>query len=250
MEPLVSIITPVLNSADTIGQCMESIINQSYKNIEYIIIDGGSTDGTLDIIEQKRDRISHFKSEPDNGIYEAMNKGVRASTGYVVGILSADDCYADGSVIRSAVDTILKGYDSCYGDLQYVKRGNTEKVVRYWKSSEFSRDRFKRGWVPPHPTFFARKEIYDKYGLFNASLKISADYELMLRFLYRYRVSTAYIPKTMVKMRTGGKSTKNIRNIIKGYMECYRAWEMNGLKRSFYTILLKSMSAAPQFIRK
>lgn len=247
----VSIITVVFNSKDTIEHTIESVLSQNYKNIEYIIIDGGSTDGTVDIIKKYEDRLAYWVSEPDDGLYDAMNKGIKAATGDVVGILNSDDMYADSSVIEETVNVISKEkVDTCYGDLVYVDKNNTQKVRRQWKSGNFLRDRFKRGWMPPHPTFFVKREIYQKYGLFNTNFPIAADYELMLRFLYKLGCSTAYIPKVLVKMRTGGNSSPSLANTIKANIEGYRAWKVNGLKPNPVIFIIKPLSKIAQYNHK
>lgn len=244
----VSIITVVFNSKNTIEHTIESVLSQNYKNIEYIIIDGGSTDGTVDIIKKYENRLAYWVSEPDDGLYDAMNKGIKAATGDIVGILNSDDIYADGSVIEETVNIISKEkVDTCYGDLVYVDKDNTKNVIRYWNSGNFLRDRFKRGWMPPHPTFFVRREIYQKYGLFNTNFPIAADYELMLRFLYKSGCSTAYIPKVLVKMRTGGNSSPSLANTIKANIECYRAWKVNGLNPNPVIFIIKPLSKIAQY---
>lgn len=244
----VSIITVVFNSKDTIEHTIESVLTQNYKNIEYIIIDGGSTDGTVDIIKKYEKRLAYWVSESDDGLYDAMNKGIRAATGDIVGILNSDDMYADSSVIEESVNIISKEkVDTCYGDLVYVDKDNTQKVIRQWKSGNFLKDRFKRGWMPPHPTFLVRIEIYQKYGLFNTNFSIAADYELMLRFLYKLGCSTAYIPKVLVKMRTGGNSSPSLANTIKANIECYRAWKVNGLNPNPFIFIIKPLSKFSQY---
>lgn len=203
----VSIITAVYNGVRTIEDCIKSVAGQTYSNIEHIIIDGGSTNGTLDIIKKYSDRIACWISEPDNGIYDVMNKGIRVAAGDVVGILNSDYVYANDSVIETVVKTFSENKtDSCYGDLVYVNRNDIDKIVRHWKACDFYKERFRKGWMPPHPTFFVKKEVYEKYGYLNLDFPLAADYEIMLRFLYKYEVSTTYIPKVLVKMRAGGTS--------------------------------------------
>lgn len=247
----VSIITVVLNGKKTIEQTIKNILAQTHSNIEYIIIDGGSIDGTIDIIQKYEDQISYWVSEPDNGIYDAMNKGIRKSTGEIIGILNSDDIYADTNVIDNVVDLITKEKaQMCYGDLVYVDKNNTKKIVRKWRSGNYQKKRFNKGWMPPHPTIFAKKELYEKYGSFNTNFPISADYELMLRFLYKFECTTAYIPKVLVKMRTGGKSRPSASHTIKSNIECYQAWKINGLNPNPVTFFLKPFSKIPQFIIK
>lgn len=228
--PLVSIITAVLDNKNYIKTAIESVLSQKYANIEYIIIDGGSKDGTLDVINGYKDKIARIISEKDKGIYDAMNKGIRHASGEIIGILNSDDFYCDNEIIKTIVSEMeKKNADACWGDLVYVEKENTNKVIRYWKSSDYTPEKFKKGWVPPHPTFFVKKKIYDKYGLFNLDFPIAADYEIMLRFLEKNKVKPCYVSKTMVKMRIGGKSNKNLLNIVKGAIECFRSWKINKL---------------------
>ncbi|MDD2714831.1 MAG: glycosyltransferase family 2 protein [Candidatus Wallbacteria bacterium] len=245
----ISIITACFNSHDYIQQCLTSVQSQNHQNIEHIIIDGGSTDGTLRIIEQNRSRDSIVVSERDDGIYHALNKGISLATGDIIGFLHSDDLYNDQNVITDVCDEFVKSDpDSLFGDLIYVSRQNHNKVLRYWKSGEFRKGSFKWGWMPPHPTFFVKKEVYNKYGDFDTRLRIAADYEIMLRFLEKIKISTSYIPKTLVKMRIGGESNRNLKNIFLKSREDFRAWRINGLRCNFYTIFLKNILKLEQFI--
>jgi glycosyltransferase len=247
----VSIITAVLNNRDTIEDSIRSVLSQKYEDIEYIVVDGASSDGTVEIIQKYQDKIAKFVSEPDNGIYHALNKGLKMATGDIVGFLHADDVYAHGMVIDWVVSRIMNcNTDSCYGDLQYVHKKDSNKVFRHWRSCYYTDGLFKKGWMPPHPTFFVKREIYDEHGHFNTDFKIAADYELMLRFLERNKISTHYIPEVLVKMRTGGKSNRSLKNLIIKSSEDYKAWKINGLDGGLYTILLKNLSKIPQFFRK
>ena len=247
-QHMVSVITIVFNNRDRIESSITSVLKQTCKNIEYLIIDGGSTDGTVDIIKKYQDKISYWVSEPDKGIYDGMNKGIAAAKGDIIGFLNSDDVYADDEVIGTVIETIAKEtVDSCYGDLTYV--GKDGHVVRKWKSGDFSRNRFKKGWMPPHPTFFVKREMYQQYGGFNTNFLIAADYELMLRMLYRFGISTTYIPKVLVNMRTGGKSNKSLSNIVKANIECYHAWKVNGLNPNPGTFVLKPLSKIFQYLK-
>ncbi|MGA1846340.1 glycosyltransferase family 2 protein [Deferribacter abyssi] len=244
----VSIITVVYNNKDTIKDAIESVLSQTYKNIEYIIIDGASTDGTVDIIRNYGDKIDKFISEKDNGIYDAMNKGIKLASGDIVGILNSDDFYVDNRVIEKVVDVFENNNcDSLYGDLVYVNKDNIDKIVRYWKSREYKEGLFKKGWHPAHPTFFVKREVYEKYGMFNLDFKIAADYELMLRFLEKYKITTAYLPEVMVKMRVGGESNRSIKNIIRANIECYKAWKINKLQPPLLLGIKKPLSKIFQY---
>ena len=244
----VSIITAVYNGSETIEDCIKSVVRQTYSKVEHVIIDGGSSDGTLDIMKKYNDRISKWISEPDNGIYDAMNKGIKNATGDIIGILNSDDIYTNEFVIENVAE-IISAYnvDSCYGDLVYVERKNTDKIIRYWKAGNFYKDRFKKGWMPPHPTFFVKKSIYEKYGFLNLDFPLAADYEIMLRLLYKHNISTAYIPKLLVKMRSGGTSNPGIYT-IKAIVENYKAWKVNDLTPDPFTFVLKPLSKIPQFL--
>ncbi|WP_198018167.1 glycosyltransferase family 2 protein [Hippea jasoniae] len=245
---LVSIITVVYNNKDTIKDAIESVLNQTYENIEYIVIDGASTDGTVDIVKSYGNRIDKFISKKDNGIYDAMNKGINLASGDIIGILNSDDFYVDSKVIEKVVEVFKdKNVDSVYGDLVYVDKDDTDKIIRYWKSKEYKEGLFKKGWHPAHPTFFVKKEIYNKYGVFNLDFKIAADYELMLRFLEKYKITTSYLPEVLVKMRIGGKSNISIKNIIKANIECYKAWCINGLSPPFFLPVFKITRKLSQF---
>ena len=244
----VSIITISYNSEETIEDTIKSVIAQDYPNIEYIIIDGASKDGTLDIVEKYKEGIAKVISESDKGIYDAMNKGVELATGDLVGILNSDDLYATNDVISNVVNNI--GDAQClYSDLVYVDRENTDDVTRYWKSEEYQPGWFKKGWMPPHPTFFVRKECYDKYGLYSLSLKSSADYELMLRFIHKNKITVKYLPQTTIKMRVGGQSNVTIKNRLAANKEDRAAWRMNGLSPGTATVR-KPLSKLTQFLKK
>ncbi|MFH1005653.1 MAG: glycosyltransferase family 2 protein [Bacteroidota bacterium] len=244
----VSIITVCLNNKETIETTICSVLNQIYSDIEYIIIDGQSTDGTMKIIEKYKSRISKIVSEKDEGMYFAINKGISLATGEVVGILNADDFFFNEEVISKIVNELeKKKTDSVYGNLQYVYRNNPKKIFRNWKSLPFDLKLFFRGWMPPHPTFFVKRKCYERFGNFNTSLSISADYELMLRFLYKYRISTSYIPEVLVKMRTGGLSNITLSNRIRANKEDRLAWKLNGLKPKAFTLVLKPLSKLRQF---
>ena len=246
----ISIITVVWNNKETIKDAIDSILSQTYQDIEYIIIDGASTDGTIEIIKSYGDKITKFISEKDKGLYDAMNKGISLATGEVVGILNSDDFYNSNDIIQTVVDEFeSKEIDCLYGDLEYVDGIDTSKVIRYWKSKSYVDGLFEKGWHPAHPTFFIKKEFYDKYGTFNLDFKIAADYEIMLRFLLKHKLKPSYINKTFVKMRIGGASNNSISSIIKANLESYKAWKINGLYINPLMFLLKPVSKILQFIK-
>lgn len=210
-----SIITVCYNSAETIASTLDSIAKQSHADIEHIIIDGVSKDDTLNIIDRHKSKNTIITSEPDKGIYDAMNKGIKLASGDVVGTLNADDFYVNNQVISHIAEVFEDAtVEACYADLVYVSQENTDKVVRYWKSQSYQDGLFKSGWMPAHPTFFVRKSVYDRLGYFNLDCKIAADFELLFRFIEQHQIKTVYIPKVMVKMRTGGTTNKNIKNIL------------------------------------
>lgn len=246
----ISIITATYNSEKTIADTLRSVAEQNYPNIEHIIIDGASKDNTLVIVE-KYPHVKKVISEPDKGIYDAMNKGIQMASGDIIGILNSDDFYPDNKIIEKVVNTINNyNIESIYGDLNYVSENNPEKIVRTWKAKDFRKENFLKGWMPPHPTFFVKKEVYHKLGAFDLDLKSSADYELMLRFLYKHNVSTAYIPEVLVHMRAGGQSNASIKNRLLANKEDMLAWTKNGLKPKFYTTYLKPIRKIGQFIRR
>ena len=247
----ISIITATLNNRDTIEDCLNSIHSQSYKDIEHIVIDGSSTDGTLDLLGTYKESLSELVSEPDDGIYHALNKGLKLASGDIIGFLHADDMYADKEVLDDVMSNMERhNVESCYGDLLYVSKKNTEKTIRYWKSGPYEKGMFQKGWMPPHPAFFVKKSVYDQYGFFNTSFRIAADYEIMVRFLERNNISTCYIDKVLVKMRTGGTSNRKVKNILIKSAEDYRARKINHVNNALSTVLLKNLSKIPQFFSK
>jgi len=240
----ISIITAVRNSAATIRDCIESIRSQTVA-AEHILIDGCSTDDTLDIIKSNKLR---YISEADKGIYDAMNKGIRMASGEIIGILNADDFYENNRVLEKICRIFEdKNTDSCYGDILYVRPEDSRKVLRYWHSGEYHPNRFYWGWMPPHPAFFVRRSIYEKYGVFNLSLGSAADYELMLRFLLKYRISTTYLSDIIVKMRDGGVSNASLKNRIRANRMDRTAWKINGLKPYPWTLWMKPLRKLGQY---
>ena len=245
----ISIITVSYNSASTIKDTFDSIRIQNYKNIEYIVIDGGSNDNTLNIINSNKDIISNWISEKDNGIFDAFNKGVALASGDIVGILNSDDFYANKNVIDNVANAFSnQKVDSVYGNLLYVDPLNTNKIIRKWiDKSPYDRNRFNYGWMPAHPTFFVKKNKYNLHGVFNPSFRYAADYELMLRFLFKHKISSYHIPEILVKMRTGGNSNSSIKNRLKGSKEDLKAWQVNNLKQNYFIVVMKIIRKFKQF---
>src|SRR5579871_1013265 len=246
----ISIITATYNSAATIKDTLQCIQKQDYPFIEHIIIDGNSVDETLKIVSEFS-HITKVISEKDNGIYYAMNKGISAATGDVIGILNSDDIYTNDFILsRLAREFADESIDVVYADLQYVKHNDFDKVVRTWKTGSFNKKKFYYGWMPPHPTFFVRKKVYEEIGLFDLSLHSAADYEFMLRALLKYEMPVHYIPEILVKMRAGGVSNATFKNRIKANREDRMAWKINGLQPYFFTLYAKPIRKIPQFIKK
>ena len=242
-----SIVTPVYNDP-RVSRALDSILAQKYnEDLEIIVIDGGSGRPTLEVLERYRQWIHILVSEPDRGVYDAMNKGIRLATGDVIGILNADDRYNDDQVLRDVASVMEDPkIDACYGDLVYVDA--QDRVVRYWKSGSYRPIKFYFGWMPPHPTFFVRKRVYEQYGDFDLDFPIAADYELMLRFILKHRISVGYIPRVLVRMSVGGQSNRSLSNIVKANLEVWRAWRKNGLSFGFFVPVLKPARKVVQFI--
>lgn len=244
----ISIITACFNSERTIAGAIESVLSQDYRDVEYIVVDGKSSDRTLSVVEKYRSRITRVISEKDHGIYDALNKGIGLATGEVIGFLHSDDYYAHPGILSSVAAEFVSGNaDSVYGDLQYVDKENPQRVIRHWKSGAYHKNIFLSGWMPPHPSFFLKRECYERFGTFNTSLKSAADYELMLRMLHKHGISTAYLPKVLVKMRVGGQSNASLINRIRANREDRKAWEINGLKPGLLTLWLKPLSKIKQY---
>jgi glycosyltransferase involved in cell wall biosynthesis len=249
----ISIVTACYNSVATIGDTLKTIQMQTHQNIEHIIIDGGSTDGTLEILEKNKAHIAHLTSEPDNGLYDAMNRGVKKATGDIIGLLNSDDMLAHDQVLANVAKALADPtIDACYGDLVYVDQHNTKKIARYWKSSPYNPEFIAKGWIPAHPTFYARKEVHDKYGmLFDLDYKLAADYELLLRLLFTHKINATYIPDLMIKMRLGGTTNKSLKNIFNQNKEIMRALNNHNYQYSPLKMLCsKLIDRAKQYQRK
>lgn len=246
----ISIITVVYNNDKTILDAMQSVFCQTYKNIEYVIIDGGSKDKTVSLINAYKDKLGYFVSEKDNGLYDAMNKGIKACTGDVIGILNSDDLYQDSNIIEAVMDEFNNNpeLDILYGDLVYVKSENTDIVVRNWKSKEYYDRFFENANVPPHPSLFVKREVYKEAGLFDLQYKLAADYELMLRMFKKYHFKSKYFNRLIIKMRLGGATNQSFINIFNQNKEILIAWKNNGLKAPFYLMPLRIFKRLVQFI--
>ena len=288
----VSIITVSYNSAKTIGDTISSVQKQSYKNIEYIVVDGNSTDGTIEIVKQYLDSskdvsqdvsqdamqgrsegasqdlpedlsknlpqdlsigalqgvVTKFLCERDKGIYDAMNKGLALATGDIIGVLNSDDFYCSNDVIEQVVLAFQNNNTDClYGDLNYVDPVDTSKIIRKWRSGSYSKENFLKGWMPPHPTFFVKKSCYENFGTFDTQFKSAADYELMLRFLFKESCSAQHLLKVMIHMRAGGVSNVSLKNRLRANREDRLAWKINGLKPKWFTLLRKPLSKLTQY---
>jgi len=244
-----SIITVVYNNERTITDAIESVLGQTYKNIEYIVIDGNSTDGTVDRIAPYHRNIHHFVSEKDKGIYDAMNKGLALATGDVIGILNSDDVYADNGILEEVMHVFQEdpSMDMVYGDLVYVQPDNLTIVVRNWRSTPYYDRYFEDGHVPPHPSLFLRRSVYQQAGLFNTEMKLAADYELMLRVFKKHKFQSRYLPKLFVKMRLGGSTNKSWKNIILGNQEILKAWKINNLSAPLLLMPYRMIKRLAQF---
>ena len=247
----ISIITVSFNSAKTIKETIKSVLTQDYNNIEYIIIDGGSSDETINIVKSYSEKISYFISEKDNGIYDAMNKGIKAATGDIIGILNSDDFYPNSFVLSNVARSFEKyNCDAVYGDLVYVKAKDTTQIKRYWQAGNYNTSKIKNGWMLPHPTFFVKKVMYDRYGLYNTDLKSAADYEMILKLLYKENISVQYIPMILVKMRMGGASNSTFLNRIRANKEDGLAWTKNQLNKPMFVRIKKPLQKVIQFFKK
>ena len=246
----VTLITATYNSEKFLEDCIVSVINQRYKNIEHIIVDGKSTDGTIAIIKKYESQISRWISEADKGMYDAINKGMEIATGDVIGILNSDDMLDSEEVIGWIVKAFEEEkVDSIYGDLEYVDAIDTNKIYRIWKGKEYKRSLFHHGWMPAHPTFYFKRSLLSKYGGYENHYYSAADYEFMARYLYKYRVSSFYIPKLIVKMRRGGQSNSNLRQRFRANRRDYLAMKKNNIPFAFFVSILKPLSKVHQYYK-
>lgn len=246
----ISIVTACYNSASTIEETLLSVATQRYHDFEHIVVDGESTDETPAIIARRRESIATILSERDHGMYDAMNKGIALATGDVIGFLNADDVYSDDTVLAQIASAFEhKDVDACYADLVYVDRMNPRRVVRYWKSQPYREGLLASGWMPAHPTFFVRRDVFREHGGFDLTFPHQADFDLSVRFFLKARIRAVYIPRVLVRMRSGGASS-GIMHIIRGNIEAYRACRKNGLNVSPLFIVRKIISRVPQFFDK
>ncbi|MGM0559047.1 MAG: glycosyltransferase family 2 protein [Myxococcota bacterium] len=245
----VSIITVCQNAAETIGNTLQSVGGQTYADIQHIVIDGASTDGTRAVVERFGARVDEFVSEPDGGIYDALNKGLELASGELVGVLHADDFYADAGVIEGVVSAQREADSDCvYGDLIYVDRDDPGRTVRTWRAGELARSKLERGWIPPHPSFFASMEVCEAVGRYDTSLTLAADYDWMLTALYDLGASASYLPDTLVHMRTGGASNRSLSNRLRAHREDRRVMRRHGIAKGPLKPLLKPFSKIPQLV--
>ena len=243
----ISIITVVYNREATIARAIASVQSQTYQNLEHIIQDGGSNDGTIDIIKRMSNSNTSLQARLDNGIYDAINMGIERATGDVIGLLHSDDFLASTEIISKIACTLKdQNYDGVYGDLQYVSAKNTSRVVRDWKAGAFSKKSLRFGWMPPHPTVYLRRKVFDQLGVYNTDFKISADYDAMLRYLGLGQVQLAYVPEVLVKMQTGGASNQSLRNVFLKTIEDYTALKTNKVG-GIGALLVKNVSKVKQF---
>jgi len=245
----ISVITAVYNNRDTIAAALDSVLAQTYPDVELVVIDGASTDGTREVLERYADRLAVLVSERDGGIYEALNKGVAMASGDVVGFLHADDLLAGPSVLATIAAAFAAGADGVYGDLLYVRKQDPDRIVRYWRSRAFAPELLKWGWMPAHPTLYLRREVYRDHGSFDTSFRIAADYDFMLRILRPGTLQLRHVPEVLVKMRVGGASNRSLRNLWRKSCEDLRALRINHVG-GVGTLVCKNLSKVRQFFRK
>jgi glycosyltransferase len=243
---VISIVTPCLDSVGVIADCLDSVARQRIP-VEHVLVDGGSSDGTLQFL-QECERPIELLPEPVTGIYAAVNAGIEATSGDIVGVLNADDYYVADDVLAAVADVFRDpAVDACYGDLEYVAAGNTNRVVRSWKAGDFGRDRFFNGWMPPHPSLFFRRAVYERYGLYREDLGTAADYEFMLRVFVKHGLEARYLPRFLVRMRTGGASNRNPVARWRANRNDARAWKVNGLRPRPWTVIAKPLRKVGQW---
>lgn len=247
MALTISVITAVLNRAGTIGESLASVHAQTWPWVEHILIDGGSTDGSLELIQSRRDRLALLVSEPDGGIYEALNKGLALATGGVVGLMHSDDFYPHTQVLERVARIFDDpAVDGVYGDLDYVSRSDPSRIIRHWRSGAYQPSRLARGWMPPHPTLFLRRTVIEQWGGFDTTFRIAADYDAILRYLALGHIRLAYVPEVLVKMRLGGESNRSLTHVLRKSREDYIALRRNNVG-GVGALIWKNMSKLRQF---
>ena len=234
----ISIITATYNSGSTLRDTIESVLRQTYSDIEYIVVDGASKDNTMDIVREYEPQFNgrmRYVSEPDKGLYDAMNKGIAMATGDVIGILNSDDFYTDNDILEHVAAELTQNpnTDAVYGDIHFVSDSDLNKPVRYYTSKYFRRWQMRLGFIPAHPSFYCRRDVYEKYGSFDDSYRVAADFELLLRFIFVHRIEIKYLPFDFVTMRTGGASTSGFKSYRNGYKEHRKAYRNNGVYSNF-----------------
>lgn len=244
----ISVVTAVFNREGTIRAAIESVQSQSYQNVEHVIQDGGSKDGTLKVVREMATNETKLLSESDEGIYDAINRGIVRASGDVIGLMHSDDLFAGPDVLEHIADAFASSnIDGVYGDLQYVASDNPDRIIRYWRSGQYHPDLLRKGWMPPHPTLYLRREVFERQGLYDTSFDIAADYDAMLRYLVKGNIHLAYIPKVLVKMRVGGESNRSLERILRKSREDLRAIRNNGVG-GLGTLAAKNFSKIEQFI--
>lgn len=250
IEPVtlkISIITAVYNRVESVGQSLESLQSQTYKNFEHVVVDGASTDGTVALLNSHRDRIAVLVSERDKGIYDALNKGLALATGDIVGLMHSDDFFASNRVLEKIAAAFDDPHvDGVYGDLDYVAKDDPRRIIRRWRSGEYNQRKLARGWMPPHPTLFLRRSVIEKWGGFDTSFRIAADYDQMLRYLAKGNIRVAYIPEVLVKMRVGGESNRSFSRILRKSKEDYLALRKNHVG-GILALVMKNLGKLGQF---
>lgn len=248
----ISIITATFNSEKFIRTAIKSYADQTFDEKELIIVDGKSTDDTLEILTDNTQHINTLVSEKDKGIYDALNKGIELAQGDIIGILHSDDFLAHDEVLEKVSQRFIENptIDAIYGDLQYIDRQNPQKIIRNWISGDYNIRNFEKGWMPPHPTLFIKKECFKKFGNYNLSYKSASDYDLILRFLFKNKINVSYIPEVLVKMRVGGLSNKSLQNRIRANKEDRLALKVNGVPSALWVSIIKPLSKLNQFWNK
>lgn len=246
----ITVITACLNRAATISDAIDSVRRQTHGDIEHIVVDGGSTDGTLAVLQQRGDSLARIISGPDQGIYDALNKGIIASTGSLIGFLHSDDVYADDDVLRSVAEEVEKrSLEALYGDVVYVRPDDVDRIVRRFSSRRFTPARLAWGWMPAHPALFVSRRLFERFGLFKTDYRIAADFEFIARIFSRGDFRYAYLPKVVVKMRLGGISTRSWRSRVTNNVEVMRACRENGIRTNYLKILSKYPAKLLEYVR-